>query len=339
LAQLSGPTPKPQPAPKLDTIQLDPTQRKILQALPLEQRAQARADMLASAHAIAQARRQMAAANEGEGDETDSHDEADEAATDKKASEATAPFHIYYYHPDQIGTPRELTNAEGQIVWRAEYLAWGNTLKLHWLTDAAPVEQPLRFQGQYYDEETGLHYNRFRYYDPDLGRFVSQDPIGLLGGNNFFEYALNPTGWVDPLGLAACNPRINIKKLFKGEVRQKKNGLKAVGFHHRGSIGSDSGARITRITDAPNAQGIYRAKVEIKDPTSGQWVTKSASSTFYPDSWSRARVLEEIKSAYADALATGQVVGDKFTGTSCSGVKIEGFMDGNGVLDTAYPVM
>ncbi|MDK2127027.1 RHS repeat domain-containing protein, partial [Parachitinimonas caeni] len=108
---------------------------------------------------------------------------------------------IYYYHPDQIGTPRELTNAAGQIVWRAEYLAWGNTLKLHWLTDAEPVEQPLRFQGQYYDEETGLHYNRFRYYDPDLGRFVSQDPILLKGGINLYSYALNPVSWVDPLGL------------------------------------------------------------------------------------------------------------------------------------------
>ena len=47
--------------------------------------------------------------------------------------------------------------------------------------DAGPVHQPLRFQGQYYDAETGLHYNRFRYYDPDAGRFISRDPIGLAG--------------------------------------------------------------------------------------------------------------------------------------------------------------
>ncbi|WP_435274561.1 RHS repeat-associated core domain-containing protein [Psychrobium sp. nBUS_13] len=62
--------------------------------------------------------------------------------------------------------------------------------------------QNLRFQGQYFDEETGLHYNRFRYYDPDVGRFVSQDPIGLLGGENSYVYGPNPTYWVDPLGLA-----------------------------------------------------------------------------------------------------------------------------------------
>lgn len=64
------------------------------------------------------------------------------------------------------------------------------------------MHQPIRFQGQYFDAETGLHYNRFRYYDPDVGRFISQDPIGLAGGDNLYAYAPNPTGWVDPLGLA-----------------------------------------------------------------------------------------------------------------------------------------
>jgi RHS repeat-associated protein len=62
-------------------------------------------------------------------------------------------------------------------------------------------QQNLRFQGQYFDEETGLHYNRFRYYDPDVGRFVNQDPIGLAGGNNLFRYAPNPIAWIDPFGL------------------------------------------------------------------------------------------------------------------------------------------
>jgi RHS repeat-associated protein len=60
------------------------------------------------------------------------------------------------------------------------------------------VHQPLRFQGQYFDEETGLHYNRFRYYDPDCGRFVSQDPIGLNGGTNLFAHAPSPNNWIDP---------------------------------------------------------------------------------------------------------------------------------------------
>jgi RHS repeat-associated protein len=63
------------------------------------------------------------------------------------------------------------------------------------------LEQPFRFQGQQFDEETGLHYNRYRYYDPGVGRFISQDPIGLRGGSNLFAYVQNPMGWVDPFGL------------------------------------------------------------------------------------------------------------------------------------------
>ena len=61
--------------------------------------------------------------------------------------------------------------------------------------------QPIRFQGQHFDVETGLHYNRFRYFDPDLGMFTTRDPIGLMGGTNVFQYAPNPTGWIDPFGL------------------------------------------------------------------------------------------------------------------------------------------
>ncbi len=73
--------------------------------------------------------------------------------------------------------------------------------------------QPIRFQGQFFDSETGLHYNRFRYYDNDLGMFVSRDPIGLSGGFNVFAYALNPTGWVDPLGLVTLDEaELSLKK-------------------------------------------------------------------------------------------------------------------------------
>lgn len=65
------------------------------------------------------------------------------------------------------------------------------------------MTNPIRFQGQYHDHETGLHYNRHRYYDPGVGRFISQDPIGLAGGLNLYAYAPNPVGWVDPSGLTA----------------------------------------------------------------------------------------------------------------------------------------
>ncbi|KPG94942.1 hypothetical protein AEQ67_22650, partial [Pseudomonas sp. RIT-PI-q] len=103
---------------------------------------------------------------------------------------------LYYFHTDQIGTPLEMTDREGQIVWQATYKAWGSLEKL----EVNEVEQNLRFQGQYFDDETGLHYNTFRYYDPEVGRFVTQDPIGLLGGFNLYGYATNSTSWIDPLG-------------------------------------------------------------------------------------------------------------------------------------------
>ena len=104
----------------------------------------------------------------------------------------------YFYHLDHLGTPQELTNWEGQVVWSAKYKVYGNVIR----KDVEQVENNLRFQGQYWDEETGLHYNRHRYYDPSTGQFTQQDPIGLLGGINNYRYAPNPSGWVDPLGLA-----------------------------------------------------------------------------------------------------------------------------------------
>jgi RHS repeat-associated protein len=114
---------------------------------------------------------------------------------------------IQYYHTDHLSTPRELTNPAGEIVWEETYTTWGNTVQKSWQPTRTQANmelqaQPLRFQGQYHDVETGLHYNRFRYYDPDIGRFVTQDPIGLLGGDNLYQYSSNPITWFDPLGLA-----------------------------------------------------------------------------------------------------------------------------------------
>ena len=102
----------------------------------------------------------------------------------------------YYFHTDQIGTPLEMTDVDGSIVWQAKYKAWGEVDAL----TVSDVEQNLRFQGQYFDDETGLHYNTFRYYDPQVGRFITQDPIGLSGGVNFYRYTISPSNWVDPLG-------------------------------------------------------------------------------------------------------------------------------------------
>ena len=105
------------------------------------------------------------------------------------------PDSLAYFHLDHLGTPIEMTDRAGKTVWEATYQAWGEVEMV-----SGSLKQPFRFQGQYFDEESGLHYNRFRYYDPSSGRFVSQDPIGLLGGFNLYEYAPNPIVWVDPFG-------------------------------------------------------------------------------------------------------------------------------------------
>ncbi|MEH6458726.1 RHS repeat-associated core domain-containing protein [Chitinimonas sp. JJ19] len=91
------------------------------------------------------------------------------------------------------------------------------------LADPAAFEhaqvQPLRFQGQYFDAETGLHYNRFRYYDPDVGRFVSNDPIGLGGRENTYQYSVNPIDWIDPLGLWGQNPITKYRYQSNGSLK------------------------------------------------------------------------------------------------------------------------
>jgi RHS repeat-associated protein len=102
--------------------------------------------------------------------------------------------------PDPVGVPLELRDPDGKIVWSARLSAWGKRQR----EGPAIFTCPIRFQGQYWDAETGLHYNRFRYYDPATARYISPDPIGLVGGLNFFTYAPNPLSWIDPLGLHEC---------------------------------------------------------------------------------------------------------------------------------------
>ncbi|OCG61804.1 hypothetical protein A9G42_00900 [Gilliamella sp. Nev6-6] len=107
--------------------------------------------------------------------------------------------HIRYFHTDLNGCPEELTDENGKILWECSFQLWGK--RIHEIEHES-VEQNLRYQGQYLDRETGLHYNTFRYYDPDIGRFTQPDPIGLLGGFNLYQYAPNGLTWVDPLGLS-----------------------------------------------------------------------------------------------------------------------------------------
>ncbi len=125
---------------------------------------------------------------------------------------------LYAIHTDHLGTPRRLTQADGQAAWQWAYTPYGDeaptlgakrftnetTNPTTGATNIAPVRFNLRYPGQYFDEESGLHYNYFRSYDPRTGRYTQSDPIGLDGGWNRFAYVGgNPLGLTDPKGLVA----------------------------------------------------------------------------------------------------------------------------------------
>ncbi|EPB5915051.1 TPA: RHS repeat protein, partial [Citrobacter amalonaticus] len=112
--------------------------------------------------------------------------------------EYTPERKIHLYHCDHRGLPLALIDVNGAIAWRAEFDEWGNVLRED---NPHNLEQLIRLPGQQWDKETGLYYNRHRYYDPAQGRYITQDPIGLMGGLNPYQYPLNPVQFIDPLGL------------------------------------------------------------------------------------------------------------------------------------------
>lgn len=115
---------------------------------------------------------------------------------------------FYAIITDLIGTPTELVEANGNLVGDARAALWGVALSRL----AGDVHCPLGFPGQYHDLEIGLHYNFYRYYNPEVARYVSSDPLGLDGGGDPHAYVPNPKQWLDPLGLVPC-----VKAVLKGE--------------------------------------------------------------------------------------------------------------------------
>ena len=152
----------------------------------------------------------------------------------------------YSIFVDHLGTPQEMADCFGAIVWRFRSKAYG----------AESVQSgkdgfcPFRFQGQYYDAESGLHYNMFRYYDSDVGRFISQDPIGLVGGINFYQYVHDPMHWIDPMGLDDARPGKNLAD--EGGVRIVSHGTSDVDRPAHAHVTSAAGE--TRI--GPNGKPI-----------------------------------------------------------------------------------
>jgi RHS repeat-associated protein len=122
---------------------------------------------------------------------------------------AEARIHACFSDPN--GCPVRLVDAKGATQWAASYRVWGEIATQH----AAHCDNPLRLLGQYHDSETGLHYNRYRYFDPQAGCFVSRDPLSLRAGTDLHAFAPNPFGWIDPLGLT-CKPGYQYRARTKG---------------------------------------------------------------------------------------------------------------------------
>ena len=117
-----------------------------------------------------------------------------------------SPAGTYYFHNDHLGTPQVMTNSASEVVWQADYTPFGQAeIKVE------EVVNNIRFPGQYYDQESGLHYNYFRDYDPELGRYIQSDPIGLAGGINTYGYVdANPINFYDPYGLAKSGQMVKV---------------------------------------------------------------------------------------------------------------------------------
>ena len=116
---------------------------------------------------------------------------------------------IHLYHCDHRGLPLALISEDGNTAWSGEYDEWGNLLNEE---NPHHLHQPYRLPGQQHDEESGLYYNRNRYYNPLLGRYITQDPIGLAGGWSLYAYPLNPVNGIDPLGLSPADVALMRKK-------------------------------------------------------------------------------------------------------------------------------
>jgi RHS repeat-associated protein len=113
------------------------------------------------------------------------------------SSEREQSAELYLTHREPNGCPNRLLTELGDVVWAARVGAWGAAD-----TVVDELDNPIRLQGQYEDRETGLHYNRYRYYDPAIGQFLSPDPFGVWAGDNPYLFAPNVWTWIDPLGLA-----------------------------------------------------------------------------------------------------------------------------------------
>ncbi|MFJ7066197.1 putative T7SS-secreted protein [Streptomyces sp. NPDC101115] len=159
---------------------------------------------------------------------------------------------------DLVGTPTELIDESGAVAWHTRSTLWGTTA---WARDSSAYT-PLRFPGQYYDPETGLHHNHFRHYDPETGRYASPDPLGLAPAPNPVAYVDNPTAGCDPLGLA---PKCPEEKAKQRAIKAADNVIDRAGDgrfrkhpdYHGDTMHGFTDERVLEILKQPDA--VYRS--------------------------------------------------------------------------------
>ena len=129
----------------------------------------------------------------------------------------------------------------------------------------------------------------------------------------------------------STDPPVNLAHIEHGEINRHGE---AVGYHHRPNGVDPPGARVRQVIQMPDAGGVYRARVTLRDPTNGEWIDKKAPSTFFPDTMSGAEVVGAILAAYRDSRRRGD---GQFIGASGRGLTIEGWYQ-NGRINSAYPL-
>ncbi|MER5463146.1 RHS repeat-associated core domain-containing protein [Streptomyces sp. NPDC002668] len=207
---------------------------------------------------------------------------------------------------DVVGTPTELIAPDGELTWQCRTTLWGTAFPAP--TDAASVDCPLRFPGQYADPETGLNYNHFRYYDPETARYASPDPLGLEPAPNHHAYVLNALSWTDPLGLAARGPKdpLDFGQGYRGRLDKWQEGTKGTDFEIHvydksgrevGIFGSDGwfnkhGTTAADVEVPPSVENALKGRAVDTMRLTGR-IGPKGTEDISGDKWQRPRLASE----------------------------------------------
>ena len=186
---------------------------------------------------------------------------------------------VNYFHCDQIGVPREMTDSQGKLIWKGRYDAWGQLIHDSNRYAQRSTHQPFRLQNQYFDQETGLHYNFLRYYEPALGRFITQDPIGLMGGMNLYRFEGTVQNQVDVLGLKEGSTANLARRQKIDQIARGYNNSKAWCFDCKKDnfrVGTNKCNKyVYDVTKEAGATGEITIKGTKRAPLAAEWADKN----------------------------------------------------------------